>query len=280
MYSSAKSKIELTRENPMNIRSRIKQHPVVSFIILTLGLSFAAFFLPIPPEGAFAVIALVAVMIPTVVAFVLVAFMEGRRGVGAFLRESFRWRSPLKWYLIAVAIGFMIHFGSSLLALLTGAIPAIEITAPNATLAIIPIAALLEEIGWRGFALRRLLDQYSPFNATLIVGTPWALLHFALFLFFEPTVSPVAEGLSVFVFAFPLTWIFVRSARNVLVATVLHGALNAFALVSANIPPAVALWYIFASGCLVVAVLIVIDRRMWFAHSAEAKADTAVPAAA
>jgi membrane protease YdiL (CAAX protease family) len=252
----------------MNVKATINQHPVASFIVLTLGLSFAAFFLPVPPEGAFAIIALAAVMIPTTVAFALVALMEGRHGVGAFLRESFRWRSPLKWYLIAFALGFVIHFGSSLLARLTGAIPAIEITAPNATLVIIPIAALLEEIGWRGFALRRLLDQYSPFNATLIVGIPWALLHFALFLLFEPNVSPLAEGLTVLVFAFPLTWIFVRSGRSVLVAIVAHSSLNAFALVSANIPPAAALWFIFASGCLVVMVLIVIDRRMWFARPA------------
>jgi membrane protease YdiL (CAAX protease family) len=191
----------------MNVKTVINQHPVASFIVLTLGLSFAAFFLPVPPEGAFAIIALAAVMIPTIVAFALVALMEGRRGAGAFLRQCFRWRSPLKWYLSAFALGFVIHFGSSLLALLTGAIPAIEITAPNATLVIIPFAALLEEIGWRGFALRRLLDHYSPFNATLIVGIPWALLHFALFLLFEPNVSPVAEGLTVLVFAFPLTWI-------------------------------------------------------------------------
>ncbi|HTP06919.1 MAG TPA: CPBP family intramembrane glutamic endopeptidase [Anaerolineae bacterium] len=253
----------------MNIKATINQHPVASFIVLTLGLSFAAFFLPVPPEGAFAIIALMAVMIPTIVAFALVALIEDRQGVGDFLRESFRWRSPLKWYVIAFALGFVIHFGSSLLALLTGAIPAIEIAAPNATLVIIPIAALLEAIGWRGFALRRLLDRYSPFTATLIIGIPWALLHFALFLLFEPNVSPVAEGLSVLVFAFPLTWIFVRSGRSVLVATVLHSGLNAFSFVAAGIPPAVALWYIFTSGCLVVAVLIVIDRRMWFARPAE-----------
>jgi uncharacterized protein len=260
----------------MIIKATINQHPVASFIVLTLGLSFAAFFLPVPPEGAFAIIALAAVMIPTIVAFALVALMEGRHGVRAFLRESFRWRSPLKWYLIAFALGFVIHFGSSLLARLTGAIPAIEITAPNATLVIIPIAALLEEIGWRGFALRRLLDQYSPFTATLIVGIPWALLHFALFLLFEPNVSPVAEGLTVFVFAFPLTWLFVRSGRSVLVTTVAHSSLNAFALVSANIPPAAALWFIFASGCLVVMVLAVIDRRMWFARPAQVAPGKAV----
>ena len=255
----------------MNLSTTIKQHPVASFIALTLGLSFAAFFLPVPPEGAFATIALVAIVIPTIVAFALVALMEGRRGAGAFLRESFRWRSPLTWYLIAVAIGFVIHFGGSVLALLTGRIPTIEITAPNAALAFIPIAALLEEIGWRGFALRRLLDRSSPFEATLMIGVPWALLHFALFVFFEPNVSPVAEGLVVFVFAFPLTWIFVRSARNVLVATVAHSGLNAFALVSANIPPAEVLWFVVASGALVVAVLVVIDRRRWFARPTQTR---------
>jgi uncharacterized protein len=263
----------------MNLSTTIKHHPVVSFMALTLGLSFAVFLLPVPPESAFAVIALVAVMIPPVVAVALVGIIQGRRGVGAFLRESFRWRSPLKWYLSAVAIGFAIHFGSSLLALLTGAIPAIEITAPNAAIAIIPIAALLEEIGWRGFALRRLLDQYSPFAATLMVGIPWALLHFALFVFFEPSVSPAAEGLTVFVFAFPLTWIFVKSGRNVLVATVAHSSLNAFAFIGANIPPAQVLWYVVASGTIVVAILIVIDRHMWFARPVAAKVDAVVPAA-
>ena len=264
----------------MNLTTTIKQHPVASFIAFTLGLSFAAFFLPIPPEGAFATIALVDVMIPTIVAFGLTGFMAGRPGAAAFLRQSFRWRAALKWYLVALAIGFAIHFGSSLLALVAGRIPAIQAATPNAMLVAIPIAALLEEIGWRGFALRRLLDRYSPFAATLMIGIPWAVLHFALFLFFEPTVSPVAEGLVVLVFVFPLTWIFVRSARNVLVATVAHSALNAFALVSANIPPAEVLWFVFASGCLVVASLIAIDRRVWFARPMETQAVEALPSAA
>jgi membrane protease YdiL (CAAX protease family) len=261
----------------MNLKTTISQNPVATFIILTLGLSCAAFFLPVPPEGAFAVIALVAVMIPAVVACALIGLLEGRRGVGAFLRQTFRWHSPLIGYVLAVVIGFAIHLGSSLLALLAGRIPSIEMAAPNAMLAFIPIAALLEEIGWRGFALRYLLDRSSPFTATLMVGIPWALLHFALFLFFEPNVSPVAEGLVVFVFAFPLTWIFVRSGNNVLVATVAHSGLNAFAFVSANIPPAEVLWFVLASGSLLVAGLVALDRRLWFARPAGAKFSKMLP---
>jgi membrane protease YdiL (CAAX protease family) len=271
---------ELYKENAMNFSTSIKQYPVASFIILTLGLSFAAMLLPVPPESAFAIIAFVAVTFPSIVAFTLVALTEGRRGMGVFLRQTFRWRSPLKWYLIALAIGFVIHFGSSVLALVTGRIPMIEIAAPNAMIAVIPIAALLEEIGWRGFALRRMLDRYSPFTATLIIGIPWALLHFVLFLFFMPDASPIAEGLVVFAFAFPLTWIFVRSGRNVLVATVLHGGMNAFGIAGAAIPPAEVLWFVLASASIVVAVLLLLDWRMWFARPTVMKVGEAVPSAA
>jgi membrane protease YdiL (CAAX protease family) len=264
----------------MNLSTTIKQNPVASFIILTLGLSFAAMLLPVPPESAFAIIALVAVMIPSIVAFSLVTLLEGRQGAITFLRQTFHWRSPLKWYLIALAIGFVIHFGSSVLALITGRIPMIEIAAPNAMIAVIPIAALLEEIGWRGFALRRLLDRHSPFNATLIVGIPWALLHFVLFLFFVPDASPIAEGLVVFAFALPLTWIYVRSGRNVLVATVLHGGMNAFGIAGAAIPQAEVLWFVLGSASIVIAVLLLIDWRMWFAHPVEALDGDAIPSAA
>ena len=250
----------------MNVSTTSKQNPIASYIMLTLGLSFAAMLLPIPRKSAFSTIAFIAVTFPTIAAVALVTLMEGRRGAGTFLRRALRWRIPMEWYLVALVIGFTIHFGSSVLALVTGRISAIEIPAPTAFfIAFFPLA-LLEEIGWRGFALRRLLDRRSPFVATLIVGIPWALLHFVLFVVFIPEGSPIAEGLVVLVFAFLLTWIFVRSGRNVLVAAVLHGALNAFGFIVANIPPTEALWFVLASACLAVVALVAIDWRMWFAH--------------
>jgi uncharacterized protein len=268
----------------MNIRSRIKQHPVVSFIVLTLGLSYAAFLLPVPedPETAFTIVAFVLVMIPTIVAFGLVTLMERRQGAVAFLRQTFRWRCALKWYLIALAIGFVWQFGSSVLALLTGRLATIQLAAPTVFIIAIFLAALLEEIGWRGFALRRLLDRYSPVTATLIVGTPWALVHFPLYLVFPLGNSPVAEALAVLAFSFPLTWIFIKSGRLVLVATVLHAAGNAFGSVVGvgAIPAAEANWFQFASACLIIVVLVLIDRRMWFARPVEVKAGESIPSAA
>ena len=79
----------------------------------------------------------------------------------------------------------------------------------------------------------------------------------------------------VFAFALLLTWIFVRSGRNVLVSTVMHGAMNAFNIAGAAIPPAEALWFVFASACLVIPVVTLIDRRLWFARPPEMTTETA-----
>jgi membrane protease YdiL (CAAX protease family) len=249
----------------MNIRSTIHKYPVTSFVIATLGLSFAVFLIPVPPESAFTTVATIAVLIPTIVAFALAVILQGRSGAGTFFRQTFAWRSPWKWYLIALGIGFLVHFGSSLLALLTGQIAAIEIAAPSVMLIALFPFALLEEIGWRGFALWHLLERRSLLTASLMIGIPWALLHFVLFAMFVPEGSPLAEALVVLAFAFLLNWSFVRSGRKVLVSTTLHGALNAFAIVGAAIPPAEVLWFVLASACLIVAAVTLLDRRIWFA---------------
>jgi membrane protease YdiL (CAAX protease family) len=265
----------------MNLSTIIKQNPVASFIVLTLGLSFAAFLLPVPPESAFVAVVSVDVLFPTLVAFALVTLMQGRQGAAAFLRQTFRWRIPLKWYLIALAVGGIVPIGTSVLALMTGRIAAIEMAAPTPFLIVIFLFALLEEIGWRGFALRRLLDQHTPFTATLIVGIPWALLHFGLWVVFVPNVSPVGEGLAVLTLALLHTWIFVRSGRNVLVATVLHGAVNGFGSIArATISPEEGIWFLLASTVLVAAALLLLDWRMWFARPPAEQAGEALPTTA
>lgn len=268
--SSEQLTITIRQEDKMNLNQSIKQYPVASFIAATLGLSFATMLLPFPKDGAFVMIASIMVLIPTLVACTLVTVIAGRKGLSAFLREVFNWRMSLKWMVIAFVLGFAMHFGSSLLALVMGRITAIEIVSPNAFFIVVFPLALFEEIGWRGFALRRLLDRRSPFTATLLIGLPWALLHFALFLLYSPGVSAVAEMLVVLTFALPLTWVYVRGGRNVLVATVLHGALNAFGIVAANIPPTETLWFALASAILIDAGLVLIDRRRWFARPTQA----------
>lgn len=139
----------------MNLNTTIKQNPATRFIVLTLGLSGALFLLPVTGEGALIALLFGLAAIPTIVAFALAMHSQGRQGAVALLRQSFHWRSPLHWYSIAFAVGFVIQFGSSVLALATGKIATIALTVPTPLLMILILWALLEEIGWRGFAPRR-----------------------------------------------------------------------------------------------------------------------------
>ena len=149
----------------MNLRTTIQQNQVASFVFITLVLSFAAMLLPASDESALVGLLFVLALCPAVAAFGLVGFTDGRRGLVALLRETFRWRSPLRWYVSALLVAFGLHVVTSILAVVTGRMAAVTLAAPTPYLiAILPLA-LFEEIGWRGFALRRLLDRHSPFRS-------------------------------------------------------------------------------------------------------------------
>jgi membrane protease YdiL (CAAX protease family) len=89
-----------------------------------------------------------------------------------------------------------------------------------------------EEIGWRGFALPRLLARTSPIIASLVLTFFWAIWH----VFYwdaggEPVVT-IRYWLDTFVRLFPATvlinWFYMRSKGSILVAGVLHAISNTF----------------------------------------------------
>ena len=70
--------------------------------------------------------------------------------------------------------------------LLGGPNPVVVATIPaiivSFLFSIFPGSAVGEELGWRGFALPRLQARHSALSASLIVGVPWGIYHFPLWL--------------------------------------------------------------------------------------------------
>jgi hypothetical protein len=67
----------------------------------------------------------------------------------------------------------------------------------------------------------------------------------------------------------------------VLVATVLHGAVNGFgSLIGSTIPQEEGIWFLLASAVLVAAALLLLDGRMWFAQPTETMNRNPIPSAA
>jgi membrane protease YdiL (CAAX protease family) len=86
-----------------------------------------------------------------------------------------------------------------------------------------------EELGWRGYALLRLLAERSALAASLILGTLWGAWH--LPTFFVPGAPQYGLPFSAFVlltmaYSVIIGWVYVHVRGSVLIASLLHGSIT------------------------------------------------------
>jgi membrane protease YdiL (CAAX protease family) len=174
------------------------------------------------------------------------------------------WRISLKWVVIALALALVIRLTMSLIALGLGIISTIQLRpggpAQYVILAVVFfVFAVPEELGWRGYALPRLLERYSPLAAGLIIGVLWGSLHLALLLpgmMNEgapqlPTVLGLVGGSILF------TWLYVNSNGNIVLTTLFHAAQSFFVIVNEGLTVTQQAW-LMAGVYLAVALIVVL----------------------
>jgi membrane protease YdiL (CAAX protease family) len=218
--------------------SRIKQHALVTFCTLTIALTFAATLLPLPGEA----IAMVVVFIPALLAILLTVLSEGKSGVRSLLGKLARWRISLKWVIIAITLALAVRLTISLVALGLGMISTIQMRpgGPASYILLVLIFfvfAIPEELGWRGYALSKLLAQRSPLAAGLIVGLLWGSLHLALLRpgMMNEGAQPLPTLLGLVGGSVLFTWLFVNSDGNILLTTLFHAFQSFFVIVNEGI---------------------------------------------
>ncbi len=173
---------------------------------------------------------------PFLAAFVMTGAIEGREGVGPFLRRFVLWRVGFRWYLFTfVGVPVIAVLSVVVIPGVLGSFQGLGALAPLSLLGIFVYVlflggALGEEPGWRGFALPRLQSVHGPLLGTLILGPLWALWH--LPLFFTPWNELTAFNVVVFVLAttclaIMYTWVFNNTEGSVLIAVLLHASFNA-----------------------------------------------------
>jgi membrane protease YdiL (CAAX protease family) len=87
---------------------------------------------------------------------------------------------------------------------------------------------LMEEIGWRGFALPHLQRRYSALTSSLIVGLVWAFWHWPNFVI--PSDHPswwhvLAFALMTVAVSAVFTWVYNSTGGSLFAVVVLHGAI-------------------------------------------------------
>ena len=251
-----------------------KCHQVTTFFIITYAITWgiAAFAILFSTQFKqmfgeltyFNPMAILAVAAPTISATILTAAWQGKAGLRELYARLIRWRFGIQWYAFLL-IG--IPFLGWLAALVAGASPVYRLTSPalafSVLLNLLVTGPLGEELGWRGYALPRLLKRFSPLIASLILGAIWGVWHLPSFYI----SSLVQSGLSLPVFlcfaminSVLITWIFQHTGGSVLAIVLFHYAVN-FSLSIIGAPMVAFMLVMLVAALLVVAL----DKKIgWF----------------
>jgi membrane protease YdiL (CAAX protease family) len=236
------------------MRSFVRRYPVASFFVVTCAFSWILWALMIASQrgllpfrfptnwaGSFG---------PFVGAIVIAAALNGTQGMRELLHPIFRWRFRLRWYFF-VTFGCMLLFLAGIgISALLGTNVAIDRHALMAGLTTFPLYYIIillvggplgEEIGWRGFALPRLLERRGVLGASLVVFAMWFVWHVPLFWL----EGAAQRGSSIPIFALLVlasavifTWTYVGTRRSLLSGLLLHTSINTFSYTFGEAAPA------------------------------------------
>jgi membrane protease YdiL (CAAX protease family) len=178
---------------------------------------------------------------PALSAIILTYLLDSKEGVRQLFKQMLQWRVNVVWWLIGFYSFWLIasiissvlqlaqfqkivfQFGFSLIN-----IPVIIFILQMPLL----LGMVGEELGWRGFALPKLLDKYDPIVSSLILAVPWIFWHAPLVVFQEWTGnSTIMDLLLRYVLLVPpltliFTWLFQKTKGSILLVIVFHKAFN------------------------------------------------------
>jgi membrane protease YdiL (CAAX protease family) len=199
----------------------VRRYPVASLVLLAIPLGWWPWLLF--GEGSFGPSVSIA-------AVAVVALTEGKRAVGALLRQLLRWRLGWRWYAVAVGLPVVSTLTAVYLNVRLGApAPTADQLSgwPSAVL-LLPVYFLLfgaaEELGWRGYVLPRLQPRHGALVATLILYAISVLWHAPLFLAGSIPWSDLAFMLVGYIV---LTWLYNSTGGSVPLVMLSHATLNA-----------------------------------------------------
>ncbi len=182
-------------------------------------------------SGRLLLFLLLASVTPSVIACVLASIEDGPKGLRALLGQAGRWRFGIGWYAVALLLEPLIWAVSLAIAIALGG------RGPAVTLDfLIPLAAIGEEFGWRGYALPRLQPRIGAVPASLVIGVIWAAWHLPYFA--DPSIHPLPFVLDFGLFTVTLvsqsvlaTWIYNSTRGSVLATMLYHHSIHMASLV-------------------------------------------------
>lgn len=213
------------------IAAFVKRFPLIAFFGLSYGFSWGSYaILSGPflfPWG------------PWFAALIVAIATLGRAGLKDLLRRCLYWRVGLRWYIVALTVPIAIALSAVALNLLMGAdvSKTTQIGPWYSFFFLFPLslfdAPLLEETGWRGYALPQFPAERSPLANTLILAVLIAGWHVPIALSDRTLTAPYL--ITTIASAVVTNWVYYNTNGSALLTMVYHTAANTMAGAGLNV---------------------------------------------
>jgi membrane protease YdiL (CAAX protease family) len=249
------------------------------FIILLVLISFlVVLYLGISLNTISITVLILIIVNAVIAAYIITGGLAAHEGIRELLSKLYIWKVGLKWYIVALLIFPVITYLSLIFGVFTTGSPISEIL-PQISISAIYGAILSffyitlirgplrEEIGWRGFALPRLQNLYSPLVATLILAVIWTVWYLPLYYNgmypggFDAFLTRFTWNIGL---TFLFTWIYNHTRGSLLLVTLFHGSINTagtLIITPVGISGPYSLAYIVLIN--IAAIVVIIADKMW-----------------
>lgn len=235
----------------------VRRHPLAAYVVLACALTWWVY----PLLSVSPLLGIPGLFGPAAAAVVVTAVTGGRARVRELLGGVVRWRVRPRWYVYALGVpGALALAAAGLTWLPTSPQPA-RLGRLSVLDLVVFVLVVGEELGWRGYALPRLLQRRSPLTASVVLGVVWGLWHLPAFLVAGTPQHGLpfpAFVLLTIEYSVLLTWLCLHAGGSVLIATLCHGSINLFqGLCLGGVDGGTRLWLLagtYGLGALVLAV--------------------------
>lgn len=228
------------KERGLILLSSIKRYPLATFFALAYCLSWLLWIPTVLGRQDHSIWAGTCFILggfgPLLAGAAVTTAEEGKSGLLAYLGRIVSLRARPVWYAVTLSLplllallGYALHRTLGASAADLGTTPS-PLMYPLILLGAALVGGGLEEPGWRGYALPRLLQHHNPLAASLILGVLWGLWHLPLFVAATTAQSDQpffwyllnAVGLSII-----FTWLYRKADGSILLAVLFHAGVNA-----------------------------------------------------
>ncbi len=258
----------------MKIKALLQRYPVSTYFILVFLIAYGSFLIvagpallrgQTEPPTALYILFPIRVLSVCLPALAFIGILDGREGLRKMFASQGRFRVNVLWYVVvllfppALMLVILMVFRTVVSPVFTPKFLAIGF--------LFGVPAILEEMGWMGYAFPKMQEKQSPLAASILLGVLWGLWyapvvddlgvaapHGAYWLAFFLAYIVIVAALRVL-----MAWVYVNT-KSLLLVWLMHFSLTA-ALVTfdpAQVSPGQeTLWYFVFGIALCVIVLIV-----------------------